>query len=100
MAPLEVWLMPFAMFGMGVLVMFMALTLFSEYRKAFMADPMSVMTLEVFIAALHRGGPGYLAVVSLLGGAMLAASGVLLLVALLLLETGPLWRAIRLSLGF
>jgi hypothetical protein len=97
---MEIWLMPFAMFGMGMLVMFLALTLFSEYRKAFMENPMAVMTLDVFLAAMHRGGPAFLAVVALFGGAMLAASGVILLVFLLIYETGPLWRAIRLSLGF
>jgi hypothetical protein len=96
---MEIWLMPFAMFGMGILVMFLALTLFSEYRKAFMANPMAVMTLDVFLAAMHRGGPALLAVVALFGGAMLAASGVILLVALVLYEMAPLWRAIRLSLG-
>ena len=94
-----IWLMPFAMCGMGMLVMFLALTLFSEYRKAFMANPLAVMTLDVFLAAMHRGGPAFLAVVALIGGAMLAASGVILFVALLLYETVPLWRAIRLSLG-
>jgi hypothetical protein len=97
---MQIWLMPFAMFGMGMLVMFLALTLFSEYRKAFMANPMALMTLDVFLAAMHRGGPAFLAVVALFGGAMLAASGVILLVFLLLYETAPLWRAIRLSLGF
>jgi hypothetical protein len=96
---MEIWLLPFAMFGMGMLVMFLALTLFSEYRKAFMANPLAVMTLDVFLAAMQRGGPAFLAVVALFGGAMLAASGVMLLVFLLLHETAPLWRAIRISLG-
>ena len=96
---MEIWLMPFAMFGMGMLVMFLALILFGEYRKAFMENPMAVMTLDVFLAAMHRGGPAILAVMGLFGGALLAASGVILLVFLLLYETGPLWRAIRLSLG-
>jgi hypothetical protein len=96
---MEIWLMPLAMFGMGVLVMLLALTLFSEYRKAFMANPLAVMTLDVLLAAMHRGGPAFLAVVALFGGAMLAASGLMLLVFLLLYETAPLWRAIRLSLG-
>jgi len=91
--------MPFAMFGMGMLVMFLALTLFSEYRKAFMANPLAVMTLDVLLAALHRGGPAFLAVVALIGGAMLAASGVILLLFLVLYEMAPLWRAIRISLG-
>jgi hypothetical protein len=94
-----IWLMPFAMLGMGMLAMFLALTLFSEYRKAFMADPLAVMTLDVFLAAMHRGGPAFLAVLALIGGALLAASGVILFVGLLLYETAPLWRAIRLSLG-
>lgn len=97
---MEIWWLPFAMFAMGVLVMFMGLTLFEEYRKAFIADPIAVMTLDVFLAAMHRGGPAFLAVIALLGGATLAASGVILLVALLVWETGAFWRAIRLSLGF
>jgi hypothetical protein len=96
---MEIWLLPFAMFGMGTFVMFLALTLFSEYRKAFMADPMAVMTLDIFLAAMHRGGPAFLAVAALFGGAMLAASGVILLVFLVLYEMAPLWGAMRLSLG-
>lgn len=96
---MEIWLLPFAMFGMGMFVMFLALTLFGEYRKAFMANPMAVMTLDIFLAAMQRGGPAFLAVVALIGGAMLAASGVILLVFLVLYEMAPLWRAIRLSLG-
>lgn len=96
---MEIWLAPFAMFGMGVLVMFLALTLFGEYRKAFLANPMAVMSLDVFLAAVHRGGPAMLAILALVGGAMLAASGVILLVALLVYEAAPLWQAIRLSLG-
>jgi len=96
---MEIWLMAFAIFAMGMLVMFLALILFGEYRKAFMANPMAVMTLDVFLAVMHRGGPAFLAVVALFGGAMLAASGVILLAFLLLYETAPLWRAIRLSLG-
>jgi hypothetical protein len=96
---MEIWLMPFAMFGMGMLVMFLALTLFSEYRKVFMANPLAVMTLDVLLAALHRGGPAFLAVVALIGGAMLAASGVILLLFLVLYEMAPLWRAIRISVG-
>ena len=96
---MEIWLLPFAMFAMGMLVMFLALTLFGEYRKAFMANPMAVMTLDVFLAAMNRGGPVLLAVVALFGGAMLSASGVILFVALVLWEMAPLWRAIRITLG-
>ena len=96
----EIWLMPFAMFGMGMLVMFLALTLFEEYRKAFMADPMFIMTMDVFLAVMQRGGPAWLAFIALIGGAMLSASGVFLLFGLLFYEAGPLWRAIRLSLGW
>jgi len=96
---MEIWLLPFAMFGTGMFVMFLALALFTEYRKAFMANPMAVMTLDIFLAAMQRGGPAVLAVVALFGGAMLAASGVILLVFLVLYEMAPLWQAIRLSLG-
>lgn len=97
---MEMWLVAFAMLAMGLLVMTLALTLFGEYRKAFMANPMAVMTLDVLLAAMHRGGPALLAVIALFGGAMLAASGVILFVFLLFHESTALWRAIRLSLGF
>lgn len=96
---MEIWLLPFAMFGMGMLVILLALTLFSEYRKAFMANPIAVMSLDVFLAAIQRGGPAIVAVVGLYSGTMLAASGVILLLYLLIDETAPLWRAIRLTLG-
>ena len=96
---MEIWLLPFAMFGMGTLVMFLALTVFGEYRKAFLADPMAVMTMDVFLAAMNRGGPVLLAVLALVGGAMLSASGVILFVALVLWEMTPLWQAIRITLG-
>ena len=87
------------MFGMGILVILLALTLFTEYRKAFMANPIAVMSLDVFLAAIQRGGPAVVAVVGLYSGTMLAASGVFLLLYLLIDETAPLWRAIRLTLG-
>ena len=96
---MEIWLLPFAMFGMGTLVMLLALTLFGEYRKAFLADPMAVMTMDVFLVAMNRGGPVLLAVLALVGGAMLSASGVILFVALVLWEMTPLWRAMRITLG-
>src|SRR5688500_20277740 len=96
---MEIWLLPFAMFGMGMFVMFLALTLFSEYRKAFMADPMAVMTLDVFLAAMRRGGPAVIAVIALFGGAMLAASAAVLVAALVLYEMAHPLRASRAALG-
>ena len=97
---MEIFLVAFAIFGMGMFVTFLGLTLFSEYRKAFMANPMAMMTLDVFLAAMERGGPALLAVMAIFGGALTAASGVILLVFLLVYETGPLWRAILIGLGF
>ena len=47
MAPIEIWLAPFMFVALGALFIWLALVLLAEYRKAFMADPGAVMSLEV-----------------------------------------------------
>jgi len=60
----------------------LALLLVAEYRKAFFADPLSIMSTEVLSQILRLGGPGYTAIVVFLAGALLLAAGVVLLLML------------------
>jgi hypothetical protein len=99
MADPYVWLAPAGMMALGATFAWLALLLLAEYRKAFMADPMSVMSLEVLLAILRCGAPGYIGVIALFGGALLFGSGVLLLIRLLTLGVPHLWQALRLTFG-
>jgi hypothetical protein len=92
------------MVGMGAACVGLALILLAEYRKAFMANPMSVMSCDVLVAILRCGAPGYVAVIALLGGALLAGSGLIMLVVVLTSESSyrplqHLWQALKLTLG-
>jgi hypothetical protein len=103
MAPIEIWLAPFMFVALGALFIWLALVLLAEYRKAFMADPGAVMSLEVLIVILRCGPPGYVAVIALFGGALLGGSGLLLFIYLLVFE-GPrllrhLGQALELTFG-
>jgi hypothetical protein len=96
---LYIWLTPFALMAGGVLFVWLSLLLLEEYRKAFMTDPMSVMSLEVILTILRCGAPGSLAALGLLCGGMFFGGGVLILVGLLVSAIPYLWQAIRLTLG-
>jgi len=93
------WVTPFALMAGGVLFVWLSLLLLEEYRKAFMTDPMSVMSLEVILTILRCGAPGTLAMLGLLAGASFFGGGVLILVGLLAYAVPNLWQAIRLTLG-
>ena len=104
MADLEIWLAPFVMVGTGLGCVWLALILLAEYRKAFTADPVSVMSLEVLVAILRCGPPGYVAVIALFGGALLAGSGLIMLAVVVTSESSyrplqHLWHALKLTLG-
>lgn len=60
--------MPVAFLGLGGLFVGAAWLLLIEYRRAFMADPASIMSLEVLTNILKLGGPGYLAMMALIAG--------------------------------
>jgi hypothetical protein len=94
------WLTPFVLMAGGVLFVWLSLMLLEEYRRAFMTDPMSVMSLEVILMILRCGAPGALAMMGLLAGASFFGGGVLILVGLLVSGVPYLWNAIRLTLGF
>jgi len=94
-----IWLTPFALMAGGVLFVWLSLLLLEEYRRVFMSDPMSLMSLEVFLTIVRCGAPGTLGALGLVGGALLFGGGVLLLVHLLFWSLPDLWQAIRLSLG-
>ena len=94
-----IWLTPFVLMAGGALFAWLSLLLLEEYRKVFMSDPMSLMSLEVLLAIARCGAPGAVGALGLVGGALLFGSGVLLLVHLLFRSLLNLWQAITLSLG-
>ena len=93
------WLTPFVLMAGGAVFVWLSLLLLEEYRKAFMTDPMSVMSLEVILTILRCGAPGALAMLGLLAGALFFGGGVLILIGLLVSSIPYLWTAIRLTLG-
>ena len=70
----------------GLLLAGAAAVLLRLYRGAFFHDPRAIMSLEVVLQVLRMGGPGYLALLCMLGGVWLFAAGLYMLVAELLLH--------------
>jgi len=66
--------------AIGVALGYAGTRLLGQYRKAFFADPRSVMTLEVVLNVARLGGPGYLAIVCLIGAAGLVSAGIVFLI--------------------
>jgi len=93
------WLTPFALMAGGALFVWLSLLLLGEYRKAFMAEPMSVMSLDVLLSILRCGSPGVLALLGLVVGAIFLGGGFLFLLGLLSSAAVDLWQAVRLTLG-
>jgi hypothetical protein len=63
---------PLTNIGLGLLLAVGALALLREYRELFMRDPRAVMSVEVLMAIISRGGgPGYFAAF-LLAGALIS----------------------------
>src|SRR5688572_7847728 len=83
----------------GALFIWLSLLLLGEYRRAFMASPMSVMSLDLILSILRCGTPGAMALLGLIAGALFLAGGFLLLVGLLFSAVSDLWQAARLTLG-
>ena len=94
-----IWLTPFVLMAGGALFAWLSLLLLEEYRKVFMSDPMSLMSLEVLLTIIRCGAPGSIAVLGLLAGALFFGGGVLILMHLLFSAIPYLWQAIRLTLG-
>ena len=93
------WWTGFAVMAGGALLIWLSLLLLGEYRKAFFASPMSVMSLDVFLSILRCGTPGVIAILGLIGGSLFLAGGFVLLVRLLFSSGTDLWQAVRLTLG-
>ena len=66
--------------AVGIALGYAGTRLLGEYRKAFFADPRSVMTLEVMLNVARLGGPGYLAIVCLIGAVGLVSGGIVFLI--------------------
>jgi hypothetical protein len=60
---------------MGLAIVYAGYRLLGEYGKAFFENPRAVMTLEVFFDVAKLGGPGYLAMMCVFAGLMIAVSG-------------------------
>ena len=88
------FLMPLGFLALGALFCGLAWLLQVEYRKAFMADPLSVMSMEVLAQILRAGGPGYLAVVVLIAGGLLVLAGTALLLIVAWISIQPVLKAV------
>lgn len=93
------WWTGFAVMAGGALFIWLSLLLLGEYRRAFHANPMSMMSLDVLLSILRVGAPGVIAILGLIAGAMFLAGGFALLVRLFLSAGADLWEAFRLTLG-
>jgi hypothetical protein len=93
------WWTGFVVMAGGALFIWLSLLLLGEYRRAFMASPMSVMSLDVLLSILRCGTPGAWALIGLIAGALFLAGGFVLLVGLLFSSLVDLWQAARLTLG-
>jgi hypothetical protein len=93
------WWTGFVVMAGGALFIWLSLLLLGEYRRAFMASPMSVMSLDVLLSILRCGAPGAWALIGLIAGAVFLAGGFVLLVGLLFSSFVDLWQAARLMLG-
>jgi len=96
---LNEWWTGFVVMSGGALFIWLSLVLLGEYRKAFITNPLSAMSLDVLLSIVRCGTPSALAVLTLLAGAFFLAGGFLLLAKLLLFALLDLWQAARLTLG-
>jgi hypothetical protein len=103
MATISGWHVPIGLMLVGALFVWLGSALLVEYRRAFFADPRSVMSIEVLLNILRLGGPGYLAVMALVAGIPMLFAGAfftLFFLGVLVYQSGGgLWRALLLSLG-
>jgi hypothetical protein len=93
------WWTAFVVMAGGALFVWLSLLLLGEYRRAFMASPMEVMSLDVLLSILRCGGPGVIALLGLIVGALFLGGGFLLLAGLSYFAVLDLWQAVRLTLG-
>ena len=96
---LNEWGIGLAVMAGGALFIWLSLVLLGEYRRAFMMNPLSVMSLDVLLAIVRCGTPAAMAVITLLAGAFFLAGGFLLLATLLFSAVLDLWHAARSALG-
>jgi hypothetical protein len=66
--------------AIGVVIGYAGWSLLGEYRKAFFVNARAVMTLEVLLQLAKLGGPGYLAMLCLIGSVGLVAAGASILI--------------------
>ena len=96
---LNEWWTGFVVMAGGALFIWLSLVLLGEYRRAFMANPLSVMSLDVLLSIIRCGTPAAMGLLTLLVGAFFLAGGFLLLATLLFSAFLDLWQAARSTLG-
>jgi hypothetical protein len=96
---LNEWVTGIVVMAGGALFIWLSLALLGEYRKAFMTDPLSIMSLDVLLSIARCGTPAAMAIITLLAGACFLAGGFMLLFALSFYALVDLWQALRLTLG-
>jgi hypothetical protein len=98
------WHIPLGLMALGAFFVWIAWIALVEYRRAFFADPLSIMSIEVLANILRLGGPGYLAILALVTGVPMLLGGaffLLLLAGFWISESGgALLRAISTTLGW
>jgi hypothetical protein len=103
MATVSEWQIPLGLIALGALFVGLAWALLAEYRRAFFADPQSVMSIEVLLNILKLGGPGYLAMLALVAGLPMLLGGLMFLlvgIGIWAIDSGSvLLHAIATSLG-
>src|ERR671937_444336 len=83
MATVTGWHIPLGLMALGALFLGVAWLAVTEYWKAFRTDPAAVMSLEVLANILKLGGPGYLAMLTIVIGLPMFLGGTLLLLFLI-----------------
>jgi len=87
-------LVPLGILAIGTVLLGSALLLLGEYRKAFFADPQSLISTEVLFNILRLGGPGYLAVIAFIAGFLLFLYGTFFILVFIWISARPLIDAI------
>lgn len=93
------WWTGFVVMAGGAVFVWLSLSLLREYQRAFMTDPMSVMSLDMLLSILRCGTPAVMALMCLMVGALFMAGGFVLIVYPLFSSLAVLWQALRFTLG-
>lgn len=92
-------LVPLGLLAAGAVLLGAAFLLLGEYRRAFFANPHSLMSMEVLFNVLRLGGPGYLAVVAFIAGFLLFLYGAFFTLLFIWISARPFIEAMLKTLN-